>query len=94
MVDCSEKLKALRKASGLTQKQVADRIGVTEGSISAYETASIAPSVDVFIRLALLFGVSIDYLVRLDAPKLLDASGLDEESLALVAALIQKLKRE
>lgn len=93
MVDCSEKLKALRKAHGLNQDQVADRIGVSKQSVSAYETASKVPSVDVFIRLALLYGVSVDYLVRLDPPKMLDVSGLDDESLALVSALIQKLRR-
>ena len=42
MVDCSEKLKALREARGLTQLQVADRIGISKAMISAYETASKA----------------------------------------------------
>lgn len=92
MVDCSEKLKALREARGLTQLQVANRIGVSKAMISAYETASKAPSVDVLIRLSRLFGVTIDYLVCVDCPKLLDVSFLDDESLSLISALVQKLK--
>ena len=91
MVDCSEKLRALRDARGLTQLQVANRIGVSKAMVSAYETASKAPSIEVLIRLSRLFGVSVDYLVGVDAPKMLDVSKLDEGSIALIAALVKKL---
>ena len=86
MVDCSEKLRTLREARGLTQLQVANRVGVSKAMISAYETASKAPSIEVLIRLSRLFGVSVDYLVCVDA------SGLDDESLALISALVSKIK--
>lgn len=92
MVDCSEKLKVLREARGLTQLQVANRIGVSKAMISAYETASKAPSIEALIRLSRLFGVSVDYLVCVDAIKVIDVSGLDDDSVALMAALIEKLK--
>ena len=68
MVDCSEKLRALREARKLTQLQVANRVGVSKTMISAYETASKAPSIEVLIRLSRLYGVSVDYLVCVDAP--------------------------
>ena len=92
MVDCSEKLKALREARGLTQLQVADRIGISKAMISAYETASKAPSVDVLIRLSRLYGVSIDHLVCVNSPKSLDVSGLDDDTIAHLSALVEKLR--
>ena len=91
MVDCSEKLKALREARGLTQLQVANWIGISKAMISAYETASKAPSIEVLIRLSRLFGVSVDYLVCVDAPKVINVSGLDDESVALISALVNKI---
>lgn len=91
MVDCSEKLEALREARGLTQLQVANRIGISKAMISAYETASKAPSIEVLIRLSRLFGVSVDYLVCVDAPKVINVSGLDDESVALISALVNKI---
>lgn len=94
MVDCSEKLKTLREARGLTQLQVAKRIGVSKAMISAYETASKAPSIEVLIRLSRLFGVSVDYLACVDAAKVINVSGLDDDSIALVAALVEKLKTQ
>ena len=92
MVDCSEKLKALREARGLTQLQVANRVGISKAMISAYETASKAPSIEVLIRLSRLFGVSVDYLVCVDAPKYIDVSDLDDEAAALITALVNKMK--
>lgn len=93
MIDCSEKLKSLRETRGMTQLQVANRIGVSKAMVSAYETASKAPSVEVLIRLSRLFGVSVDYLVCVDAIKVIDVSGLDDDSIALVATLVGKLRK-
>lgn len=92
MVDCSDKLKSLRKAKGLTQLQVANRIGVTKAMISAYETCAKAPSLDVLIRLARFYGVTVDYLVSVETHKFIDVTGLDDDSAALVAALVEKLR--
>ena len=91
MVDCSEKLRVLREARKLTQLQVANRVGVSKTMISAYETASKAPSIEVLIRLSRLYGVSIDYLVCVDAPKVIDVSNLDDDSVALISALVERL---
>jgi len=94
MVDCADKLKSLRKARRLTQSQVAERIGVTKAMISAYETAAKAPSLDVLLRLAGLYGVTVDFLVSVEAHKLIDVTGLDDDSAALVAALVEKLRSD
>ena len=55
MVDCSEKLRALREAKHLTQAQVAQKIGVSKAMISAYETATKVPSIEVLIRLSIIW---------------------------------------
>ena len=92
MVDCSEKLRALREAKHLTQAQVAQKIGVSKAMISAYETATKVPSIEVLIRLSRLFGVKVDYLVRIDSRKYKDLSALDDESAALIATLVSKMR--
>lgn len=60
--------------------------------ISAYETASKAPSIEVLIRLSRLYRVSVGYLVCVDAPKYIDVSDLDDESAALITTLVSKMK--
>lgn len=60
--------------------------------ISAYETAIKTPSIEVLIRLSRLYGVTVDYLVCIDGVEGLNITGLDDDSVALVSALIEKLK--
>ena len=59
-----DRLKELRKSRHLTQKQLADIIGVERSSLCKYEGKyNVQPSDDVIIRIAEYFDVSIDYLM-------------------------------
>ena len=80
MIVCGDKLRSLRKAKHLTQVQVAERVGVSKAMISAYETDSKLPSLEILLRLSRLYGTTVDYLVCTDSPKILDISGLSDES--------------
>ena len=58
-----------RKNSGLTQKQVADGIGISEVGLQNYENGRRKPAFDDLIALADFYDVSLDYLVgRSDEP--------------------------
>ena len=52
MVDLGNRLKTLRTGKHMTQRQLAQLIGVTKSMVSAYETAIRYPSYDILIRLA------------------------------------------
>ena len=57
------RLKALRKEKGLTQQDVADRLGVNKQTVSGYERGVRKPDFERLDALAELFDVSIAYLV-------------------------------
>ena len=57
------RLKEARKAKGLTQEQVAEYIGLTQGSYSLWERGKTKIDNQSLMRLAALFDVSIDYLL-------------------------------
>jgi transcriptional regulator with XRE-family HTH domain len=61
-LQASTRLKKLRKLNGLTQKQLANLIGVTQGTISKYESGEKEPRKEIRIKLARLFGVSVEWL--------------------------------
>lgn len=62
-------LKVLRKAKGITQKQLAAEISASERGIQQYELGERKPTYDMLIALADYFDVSLDYLVgRSDDP--------------------------
>ena len=56
-------LKRLRSASGISQKALADAIGVSQQSINKYENHNIEPDIQTLCKIADYFGVSVDYLV-------------------------------
>jgi len=65
----SFRLKELRKANDLTLEQLGKDIGSTKATMSNFETGQKKPSLDMIIKLADYFQVSIDYLVgRTDDP--------------------------
>lgn len=55
---------ALRKANGLTQQEVADRLAVSNKAVSRWERDECAPDVSVIPALAELLGVTCDELLR------------------------------
>ena len=57
-----EKVIELMKQEGLSQKQLAEKINVTEASISRYLKGERVPRIDVIVKLANVFNVSIEYL--------------------------------
>lgn len=59
-----ERLRELRISRKLTQKELAERLGLTNTStISKYETGEVKPSVEIIDKVADLFGVTADYLM-------------------------------
>lgn len=63
IMEFSERLAALRKERGLTQKSLAEQVGVHITQIQRYENGSIQPTLDVLRRLAVALSVSADLLV-------------------------------
>ena len=76
----SDRLKALRKAKGLTQEKLAEIIGVERSSIGKYETGTM-PSIEIITALSEFFSVSIDYLIgKTDNPKS-DGAAVTDDSI-------------
>lgn len=65
-----ERIKELRLEKKVTQKEIAEGIGVSPVSVQRFEYGSVRPSLDTLIALADYFDVSLDYLVgRSDVPE-------------------------
>lgn len=60
----ADKLIALRKKSGWSQEELAEKLGVTRQSVSKWEGAQSVPDIDKILQLSHLFGVTADYLLK------------------------------
>ena len=68
-----EMLQKLRGEAGLTQEEVAERIGVERATYARYESGARKLSAPALISLAHLYKVSPEYIMLMDEP------GIDEE---------------
>lgn len=93
-LDFGKILRDLREKAGMSQKQLAEHIGVSKATVSLYELHERLPSADVLANAAVLFHVSTDYLLGLDKVERADLSGLGEEDIELVNHVIEVLRKK
>jgi len=85
----SEMIKKLRKEKRMTMRQLGDGIGVSDSAVSQYESGERRPPIDVCVKLAELFDVSLDVLIL---GKEKDRS--EERSLAAVSKRVESYPLE
>ena len=93
-VDFGQRLKELRVQAGMTQLQLAQRMGVTKSVVSFYELQERTPSPDILVKLSGIFKVSTDYLLGIDPRETIDISGLSREDIAIMRALAESLRQK
>ena len=56
------RIKELRQSKGLTQAELAKKVGVTRQAVSLYEKGQIKPKIETRQKLAYYFGTSVSYI--------------------------------
>lgn len=65
-IEIADRLIKLRKQNGLSQEELADKLGLSRQAVSKWERAEASPDTDNLICLAKLYGVSLDDLLNTD----------------------------
>ena len=82
------RLKELRRARGLTQRDMAKQFRLSDVGYGAWERGDTEPSIDNVIRLCQFFGCTADSLIGLAPPKVtVDASEVKAKSKEAKGAL-------
>ena len=88
MVYFGSKLRQLRQENGYTQQPLADKLGITKGSFSAYETSAKYPSVDVLRKIAVTLNTSTDFLLGLSDERVFNLDFLTDDQIHIINSLI------
>lgn len=64
-IEFANRLAELRKSKGLSQEELADKLGVSRQAVSKWERGEASPDTDNLIELAKIYGISLDELVGL-----------------------------
>lgn len=57
-------IKLIRKTMGITQEELAKRIGVTQGTVAQWENGLTHPAFDKLSKVADVLGVTVDELIK------------------------------
>lgn len=88
----ADRIKALREARGWTQAELARKMNMTRNGINSWEQGLSMPSPPSLVELAQLFSVSTDYLLGIENHSTVNVTGLDENDVALLAKLADRLR--
>lgn len=88
-------LKKYRKEKGITQIRLSIESGVSQETISAYESGKAMPSADTLIKMSDFLGVSIDFLLdRTDNPLININKDINSEMLNIYNQLTKDQKED
>lgn len=59
-------IKVERARHNLTQAELAEKLGISRQTVQAIETNKFNPSVNLALKMARFFNVTVEYLFRLD----------------------------
>ena len=62
----AERLRELRQQTGLSQTELADKIGISRGAISYYEQAARTPDIETLYIVASYFEVSVEWMLGIE----------------------------
>lgn len=57
------RLKEIRKRSGASQEEFAQKLGITKQAVSNIENSKSAPSISILSKLAIDFNINLNYLI-------------------------------
>lgn len=89
-----DKIKSLRVHFGMSQVQLAERLGVTKSAVNAWENGTNSPSISYIVKLAQIFGISTDYLLGVNERLTVDITDLDDLQKQAVTLMITLFKRD
>lgn len=94
MIPFGKILRQLRDERNWSQKQLADKLGISDSQVAHYETEDRLPSLQVLIDISRTFGVTTDYLLGLSSDRdcWLDISGLRPEEIDVISKTIDTFR--
>lgn len=92
MFDFGLRLRELREQHNLSQEQLGRKVERSKSVISSYENNIKVPPLNILTEMAVIFNVSLDYLVGIDKNEMLSVSGLSKEQKDLLQTIVFEFK--
>ena len=89
-----QRINELRISLGWSQVQLAEKLNISKQTVSNWENDNIQPSIEMLVRIAMLFHVSTDYLLGLDTTQIINVDGLPTRFIAHLTQIIEDYRQK
>ena len=86
------RIRQLREQQKMSQEQLGRMVDRSKSVISSYENNIKIPPLDILRQLAVIFSVSLDYLVGIDKTEMISVEGLSAQQKHLLQTVVYELK--
>lgn len=94
MIDLGVRLQQLRMNRNMSQSELGKALHRSKSVISAYENDLRIPPLEVLTEIALIFNVSLDYLVGIDKIEMVSVEGLSAAQKEIIHSLIYEFAKK
>ena len=92
MFDFGLRIRGLREKYGMSQEQLGKRVERSKSVISSYENNIKIPPLDILTKMAVIFNVSLDYLVGIDKNEMISVGGLTDKQKEILQTIVFEFK--
>lgn len=84
------RIREARQAANLTQKELAEMLGIKDATLSGYEIGAHDPKSNTLIEIARICGTTVDFLLGIDRASYEEAAEKAEKKPAVIGGLSEK----
>ena len=88
MFDFGLRIRELREQHKMSQEQLGRKVERSKSVISSYENNIKVPPLDVLTQIAVVFNVSLDYLVGIDKNEMVSVAGLSDAQKDILQTIV------
>lgn len=94
MFDFGLRIKELREQFKMSQEELGRRVGRSKSVISSYENNLKIPPLEILTNIAVIFHVSLDYLVGIDKNEMVSVENLTKQQKKVIYTILQEFKEK
>ena len=88
----NKRIRDLREDHDMKKFELAEKLDISERTLTRYESGECEPTVSVLIKISLLFDVSVDYILGIKDDPVISTSGVKDELEDIYSKLDKILK--
>ena len=88
-----QRISELRTRFGITQSELAKRLGVTRSSVNAWELGFATPQLKHIVEMSKIFGTTVDEILNVSPKVMIDITELTETEQQAVFNMVDCLKQ-